>query len=149
MMYDLSSLRVNVLGTEDEVESPESPLKLENLFEFIRINYPKVDRIGIDSVVPLAIAYSDDQVFRAELFRFMMNLKKMGATTVFTTETAYSSNDTSRFGMEDFLADSVTLFRVREEWGRQVKVHKMRGSSHMRNFVDYDISAKGIKVMYK
>jgi KaiC/GvpD/RAD55 family RecA-like ATPase len=73
----------------------------------------------------------------------------MGITVVFTTEIAYSSNDTSRFGMEDFLADSVTLLRMREEWGRQIKVHKMRGSNHVKTFVDYDISSNGLKVLYK
>jgi KaiC/GvpD/RAD55 family RecA-like ATPase len=108
-----------------------------------------VTRLGLDSIVPIAIAYHDEHVFRAELFRFMMSLKKMGITVVFTTEIPLSSNDTSRFGMEDFLADSVTLLRVREEWGRQIKVHKMRGSNHIKNFVDYDISSNGINVMYK
>ncbi len=148
-MFDLSSLRVNALNTADEVESPESPLRFENLLEFIQLNYSDAVRLGLDSVVPLAIAYEDEKVFRAELFRFMVSLKKMGITTVFTTEIPYSSNDTSRFGMEDFLADSVTLFRIREEWGRQVKVHKMRGSNHVKNFVDYDISSEGLKVLYK
>ncbi|MFH1055422.1 MAG: ATPase domain-containing protein [Candidatus Altiarchaeota archaeon] len=149
MMYDLSSLRLNTIGTKDEVGKEESPLRLENLLEFIKINYSDVTRLGLDSIVPLAIAYNDDRIFRAELFRFMMSLKKMGITVVFTTEISYSSNDSSRFGMEDFLADSVTLLRMREEWGRQIKVHKMRGSNHIKNFVDYDISTNGIKVMYK
>jgi circadian clock protein KaiC len=149
VMYDLSSLRVNTLSTSDELESDESPLRLDNILEFIKLNYGDVMRLGLDSIVPLAIAYHDEQVFRSELFRFMISLKKMGITTVFTTETAYSSNDTSRFGMEDFLSDSVTLFRLREEWGRQIKVHKMRGSNHVKNFVDYDISSHGLKVIYK
>jgi KaiC/GvpD/RAD55 family RecA-like ATPase len=149
MIYDMSSLRVNAVETKDEVDSESSPLRLDNLLEFIRLNYSDVDRLGLDSVVPIAIAYHDDHVFRAELFRFMMSLKKMGMTVVFTTELPLSSNDTSRFGMEDFLADSVTLLRVREEWGRQIKVHKMRGSNHTKTFVDYDISPSGIKVIYK
>ncbi|MFH0861514.1 MAG: ATPase domain-containing protein [Candidatus Altiarchaeota archaeon] len=149
MIYDMSSLRLNAVQTSDEIDSNESPLRLDNLLEFIRLNYSDVARLGLDSIVPIAIAYHDEHVFRAELFRFMMSLKQMGITVVFTTEIALSSNDTSRFGMEDFLADSVTLLRVREEWGRQIKVHKIRGSNHMRNFVDYDISSSGIKVMYK
>jgi len=148
-IYDMSSLRVNAVNTKDEVDSDESPLRLDNLLEFIKLNYSDVARLGLDSIVPIAIAYHDEHVFRAELFRFMMSLKKMGITVVFTTEIPLSSNDTSRFGMEDFLADSVTLLRVREEWGRQMKVHKMRGSNHIKNFVDYDISQSGIKVMYK
>jgi circadian clock protein KaiC len=149
MMYDMSSLRVNALNTMDEVEKEESPLRLDNLLEFIRINYSDTQRIGIDSIVPMAIAYSDDRIFRAELFRFMMGLKKMGITVLFTTELPYSSNDTSRFGMEDFIADCVTILRMREDWGRQIKIHKMRGSDHYKNFVDYDISAAGLKVLYK
>jgi KaiC/GvpD/RAD55 family RecA-like ATPase len=148
-IYDMSSLRVNAVNTKDEVDSDESPLRLDNLLEFIKLNYSDVTRLGLDSIVPIAIAYHDDHVFRAELFRFMMSLKKMGITVVFTTEIPYSSTETSRFGMEDFLADSVTVLRVREEWGRQIKVHKMRGSNHVKNFVDYDISPSGLKVIYK
>ncbi len=147
--YDLSSLRVNALNTSDELNSDASPLRLDNLLEFIKLNYSDVELLGLDSVVPIAIAYDSEQVFRAELFRFMMSLKKMGITTVFTTEILYSSNDTSRFGMEDFLADSVTVLRMREEWGRQIKIHKIRGSNHFKNFVDYDISENGVKVLYK
>jgi KaiC/GvpD/RAD55 family RecA-like ATPase len=148
-VYDMSSLRANAINTKDEVDSEESPLRLDNLFEFIKLNYSDVARLGLDSIVPIAIAYPDEHVFRAELFRFMIGLKRMGITVVFTTEISYSSNDTSRFGMEDFLADSVTLMRMREEWGRQIKVHKMRGSNHVRNLVDYEISPSGIKVLYK
>ena len=140
---------MNALNTTDELNSDASPLRLDNLLEFIKLNYADVELLGLDSVVPIAIAYDSEQVFRAELFRFMMSLKKMGITTVFTTEILYSSNDTSRFGMEDFLADSVTVLRMREEWGRQIKVHKMRGSNHYKNFVDYDISNAGVKVLYK
>jgi circadian clock protein KaiC len=148
-VYDMSSLRVNALNTTDELDSNESPLRLNNLLEFIRLNYSDVARLALDSIVPIAIAYQNEHVFRAELFRFMMSLKKMGITVVFTTEIPYSSNETSRFGMEDFLADSVTILRVREEWGRQMKVHKMRGSNHIKNFVDYDISSNGLNVIYK
>jgi len=148
-IYDMSSLRVNTVNTKDEIENEESPMRLQNLLEFIKLNYSDVVRLGLDSIVPIAIAYHDEHVFRAELFRFMISLKKMGITVVFTTEVPYSSNETSRFGMEDFLADSVTILRVREEWGRQIKVHKMRGSNHVKNFVDYDISSNGLKVMYK
>ncbi|MBD3388469.1 MAG: hypothetical protein GF416_05305 [Candidatus Altiarchaeales archaeon] len=148
-LCDMSSLRANVISTQDELESEESPLRLDNLFEFIKINYSDCVRVGLDSIVPLAIAYHDEQIFRSELFRFMMALKKMGATTLFTTEISYASDDISRFGMEDFLSDSVTLLKMTEEWGRQIKVHKMRGSDHVKNFVDYDISSNGLKVMYK
>ena len=147
--YDLSSLRINAVNTLDELESEKSPLRLDNLLEFIRLNYSDVELLALDSIVPIAIAYKNDHVFRAELFRFMMSLKKMGITVLFTTEILYSSEDTSRFGMEDFLADSVTVLRLREEWGRQVKIHKMRGSNHYKNFVDYDISENGLKVLYK
>lgn len=148
-VYDMSSLRVNAINTSDEVDNEDSPLRLKNLLEFIKLNYSDVTRLGLDSIVPIAIAYPDEHIFRAELFRFMMGLKRMGITVLFTTEISYSSNDTSRFGMEDFLADSVTLLRMREEWGRQVKVHKMRGSNHAKNFADYEISANGVNVIYK
>ncbi|MBD3262274.1 MAG: hypothetical protein GF334_11530 [Candidatus Altiarchaeales archaeon] len=148
-MYDLSALRANVLSTKDELSSPESPMRLDNLLEFIELNFQDAKRIAIDSLVPLNMVYEDMKTLRGELFRFTIGLKRLGITTVLTTEIPYSSHDLSRFGMEDFLSDSVTVFRMREEWGRQVKVHKMRGSNHFKDYVDYTISNQGLQVMYK
>jgi len=145
--YDLSGLRHNILSTEDDRSSPESPLLLSNLLEFIEINFSDADRLALDSVVPLNMVYDDLKEFRSELFRFTIGLKNLGFTSLLTTEVPYGSSDLSRFGLEDFLADSVTLLNIQEEWGRRVKVHKMRGSDHVKDYVDYDISASGVKVM--
>jgi KaiC/GvpD/RAD55 family RecA-like ATPase len=129
------------VNTSDELDSSESPLRLNNLLELIKINYSDVTRLGLDSIVPIAIAYQNDHVFRAELFRFMISLKKMGITVVFTTEISYSSNDTSRFGMEDFLADSVKCFHER---GAADKVHKMRGSIRKNRRLRHKLQRSGI-----
>jgi KaiC/GvpD/RAD55 family RecA-like ATPase len=149
MVYDLSSLRKNVLDTVDELESKESPLRFSNLLEFIKINYSDVTRLALDSIVPLNIAYNSFDVFRAELFRFAIGLREMGITSLITTEVPVSSDDLSRFGMEDFIADTVIVFKMTDKWGRQIKVHKMRGSDHSKNFVDYQISSNGLKVFVK
>lgn len=147
LRYDLSALRHNILSTEDERNSPESPMLLGNLLEFIELNFKDVQRLALDSVVPLTMVYPDLNVFRSELFRFANGLKKLGVTTVMTTEIPYSSKEISRYGIEDFLADSVTVLNIQEDWGRKIKVHKMRGSDHIKEYVDYGISDMGIQIM--
>ncbi len=149
MVYDLSALRSNILDTKDELEDENSPLMLSNLLELIKLNYSDATRIAIDSIVPFKIAYENVDVFRAELFRFSIKLRQMGITALMTTEVPIASDDLSRFGIEDFISDSVILLKLREKWGRQLKIHKMRGSDHTKDFVDYQISEDGLKVYLK
>jgi len=147
MMLDIASVR-SLYSSKEELERPDSPVDIQTLISFLKMNDSGIKRIVIDGIMPLSLRYSQVSEFRSELFRLKMALKDMNATSVLTTEILPSSNDVSRFGIEDFLADSVTVLKTLEGKGNLLRIHKQRGSDHIREAVRYDITGKGLKVAY-
>ncbi len=145
--HDLASERGSFSSESELSPSSKNPIIMDNLLKYIRLYFGDCKRIVVDGVVPLNLVCRDLKEFRSNLFRFSMGLRKSGITCVFTTEVPFNSNDTSRFGIEDFVADSVTKLNATDK-GHQLRVHKMRGSDFVRGNVDYSITTQGIKVMF-
>lgn len=146
-LFDISSLR-KMYSSQEEFERKDSPLDINAFIDLLKRNAASAQRIAIDSIVPLSLKYPNINEFRAELFRLRVALKSLKTTSLLTTEILLSSNDTSRFGIEDFLADSVTLLKPTQEEGNFLKIHKIRGSDHLRDPVRYEITPTGIRVSY-
>jgi circadian clock protein KaiC len=146
-LFDLSSLR-KMYTSQEEFERKDSPLDINTFIDLLKRNAASAQRIAIDSLVPLSLKYANINEFRAELFRLKSALKDLKTTSLLTTEILLSSKDISRFGIEDFLADSVTLLKPTEEEGNFLKIHKIRGSDHLRDPVRYEITPTGIRVSY-
>jgi circadian clock protein KaiC len=146
-LFDISSLR-KMYTSQEEFERKDSQLDLNTFIDLLKRNAASAQRIAIDSVVPLSLKYANINEFRAELFRLRVALKGLKTTSLLTTEILLSSKDISRFGIEDFLADSVTLLKPTEEEGNFLRIHKIRGSDHLRDAVRYEITPTGIRVSY-
>jgi circadian clock protein KaiC len=146
-VIDLAALR-KIFTVDEEFDRKDSPLDMEMLIHLLKSNAHGAQRIVVDSIVPFSLRYSDMNQFRAQLFRLRMTLKDLNATSLITTEVLLSSTDVSRFGVEDFLSDSVTVLRMTEDKGNYIKVHKIRGSDHIKEPVRYEITAKGMKVNF-
>ena len=146
-LFDISSLR-KMYTSQEEFERKDSPLDLNTFIDLLKRNAASAQRIAIDSVVPLSLKYANINEFRAELFRLRVALKELKTTSLLTTEILMSSKDISRFGIEDFLADSVTLLKPTEDEGNFLRIHKIRGSDHLRDAVRYEITPTGIRVSY-
>jgi len=146
-LFDISSLR-KMYTSQEEFERKDSPLDINTFIDLLKRNAASAQRIAIDSLVPLSLKYSNINEFRAELFRLRVALKELKTTSLLTTEIPMSSKDISRFGIEDFLADSVTLLKPTEEEGNFLRIHKIRGSDHLRDPVRYEITPTGIRVSY-
>jgi circadian clock protein KaiC len=146
-LFDISSLR-KMYSSQEEFERKDSPLDINTFIDLLKRNAASAQRIAIDSLVPLSLKYSNINEFRAELFRLRVALKELKTTSLLTTEILKSSKDVSRFGIEDFLADSVTLLKPTEEEGNFLRIHKIRGSDHLRDAVRYEITPAGIRVSY-
>jgi circadian clock protein KaiC len=146
-LFDISSLR-KMYTSQEEFERKDSPLDLNTFIDLLKRNAGSTQRIAIDSLVPLSLKYSNINEFRAELFRLRVALKELKATSLLTTEILMSSKDISRFGIEEFLADSVTLLKPTEEEGNFLRIHKLRGSDHLKDAVRYEITPTGIRVSY-
>jgi len=145
--HDLASERGSFSADTELSPSSKNPIIMDNLLKYIRLYFGDAKRLVLDSVVPLNLVCKDLKEFRSNLFRFSMGLRKSGITCIFTTEVPYNSDDTSRFDIEDFVADSVTKL-IATDKGNQLKVHKMRGSDFVRGNVDYNITKDGIKVLF-
>jgi KaiC/GvpD/RAD55 family RecA-like ATPase len=143
-IFDISTLRQKFM-VKEELERHDSLLNVDVVIDLIERNIDGAKRIVIDSIVPFSIKYPDIHMFRASLFRMKEALKSLATTSIITTEIPVSSNDISRFGIEDFLADSVTVLRIQEK-DRQIKIHKLRGSGHYKEFMEYRITDKGIVI---
>lgn len=145
-ILDIATLR-KFFDIDEELQRKDSPLHIGILLDLIKRNCKGTKRVVVDSIVPLSMKYPNIIEFRAQLFRLREHLRNLKATTIFTTEIPISSNDISRFGIEDFLADSVTVLKV-DQVGRKLRIHKLRGSDHEKDFINYQITGKGIYVDY-
>ncbi|MFZ2455550.1 MAG: ATPase domain-containing protein [Candidatus Altiarchaeia archaeon] len=146
-LFDISSLR-KMYTSQEEFERKDSPLDLNTFIDLLKRNAASAQRIAIDSLVPLSLKYANINEFRAEMFRLRAALKGLKTTSLLTTEILMSSKDISRFGIEDFLADSVTLLKPTEAEGNFLRIHKIRGSDHLKDAVRYEITPTGIRVSY-
>lgn len=93
----------------------------------------KAKRCVIDGIGSLFLRYRDTSLVRRELSRIIGALRDLDVTTVITAERVRDEDAVSRFGVEDFVADSVVgLFNTESgrQRERQIEVIKLRGGSH-------------------
>jgi circadian clock protein KaiC len=92
-------------------------------------------RVAIDSIGALIEQFNDVGAARRALLQLGSELQSLGVTTMMTAERADDYGPVSRFGFEEFLADSVVILRNAlevEKRRRTIEVLKMRGGSHLR-----------------
>jgi circadian clock protein KaiC len=109
----------------------------------------KAKRVVIDSVAALFLRYNDQTVVRRELFKIIDVLRRLNVTTIITAERVRDEDATSRFGVEDFVVDSViSLYNtpVGRERERQIEITKQRGASYQSGKHPFLISSSGITV---
>ncbi len=108
-------------------------------------------RVSLDSLNALFVKYPDRGILRAELFRIVASLKKLGVTVVFTGERDADYGDTTRFGIEEFVADNAVILRnvlINERRRRTVEILKFRGAPYHRGEYPFTITnGEGIIVI--
>ncbi len=106
-------------------------------------------RIVIDSVAALFLRYKDQAIVRRELFKIIDILRRLGVTTVITAERVRDEDSSSRFGVEDFVADSVVFLyntSVGRERERQIEIVKLRGAGYQTGRHPFLIGGGGLTV---
>jgi len=112
-------------------------------------------RVVIDSLSALTMPLEDDFERKKEIFRINELLKELECTTILTSEIPSeaagqeTSSMFSRFGIEEFLCDSVIVLHYAGLGGeddRAVRVVKMRRSNHTKNILPMKIAQGGVKV---
>ena len=107
-------------------------------------------RVTLDSLNALFIQFADKGLLRAELFRIVSRLKRMGTTVLFTGERVEDYGEVSRHGIEEFVADNVIILRnvlADERRRRTIEILKFRGARHERGEVPFTITRDGIVVI--
>ncbi len=113
----------------------------------------KATRVVIDSTSVLGMALDNEFEVRKQLYALASQLKRVGCTSVLTSEIVdVSSNKSSRFGVEEFVADSVITMHYittpsRNKIQRAMRIVKMRRTLIPHNQIPIKITSKGIKVL--
>ena len=101
------------------------------------------ERLVLDSLNAVLSLHEDAGIARQLLRSLISDLRGMGLTVVLTVETPGDPGGAlSRYGIEEFVADSVVLLRnVREGTFRRrtVEVLKMRGAMHHKGDVPFTV----------
>ncbi len=101
-----------------------------------------VSLVGIDGIAPLTLYYDDDRRIRNAIFDLSQSLKSYGVTTVFTSE---EIEGRSRYGVEEFVSDSVIRL-IYTGRSRRLQVLKTRGSGFIGGLHGFEITNDGLQV---
>lgn len=104
-------------------------------------------RIAIDTFELIFNDIHDENIFRQELLRLILWLKKLELTAVFTAE---SRNSKLHSGIEEFITDCVIILKhemVDNIYTRRFHILKYRGSRHGTNEYPFLINQSGISVL--
>lgn len=133
------------------------PTSIKKLGELILDLIERVDakRFVLDSLSVASMGWeetADVSKIRREVFELMIALKKHGVTSLLITEIPESENKAlSKFGFEEFVADSVIILHYLEYAAagtpRSLMIRKMRRTTHKTDIFPIEIGKDGIKVL--
>jgi KaiC/GvpD/RAD55 family RecA-like ATPase len=109
----------------------------------------KAKRIVIDSVSLLGLSIENLSQIRKRILSITNTIKRAGCTAIMVSEIPHEQKAISRFGVEEFVADSVVILNYMDTGGnfnRSLMVRKMRRTNHGKDIYPYTISSKGITV---
>lgn len=122
----------------------------------LKIEYRKMrlpflpDRIAIDSLSALSIAFEDEEYYRKYIRELFESLEETNSVNFVITETEQNPKVYSRTGVEEFLADGVmVLYNLKKNGKREnaLEILKLRSSKHIKNMVSYNIGPQGIELL--
>lgn len=102
-------------------------------------------RVSIDSLGAVFSQFENSHIIRRELFSLTRNIKEMGVTAVMTMERMEDYGSIGRFGVEEFVADNVIIFRnilAAEKRRRTIEILKYRGTNHQKGEYPFTINAE-------
>ena len=121
------------------------------------INTAGVKRVVIDSIMPIALYFKDDDERKKGFLKFIDNVRKWGTTTfIISEDTSVSSEDelpNTTYGIESFTDGWINVSYMidpkKKERVRRVEVLKMKGIKHSTKHYPAQLSDKGFKILVK
>ena len=129
------------------------PAQVNNLGTVIisELENLKAKRLVIDAISVMELTIDDRSQIRKRILNLINAIKRKNhCTTLLVSEIAAEETKAlSRFGVEEFVVDSVILLNylgIGEEYNRSLMVRKMRRTNHGKDVYPFDITSKGIGV---
>ncbi|HKZ45599.1 MAG TPA: ATPase domain-containing protein [archaeon] len=117
---------------------------------FKRIKEINATRFVLDSITLLGFYMEGTEKLRDKIFMLLQRLKKFGVTTLIIGEIPEDTKTLSRFGFEEFVADSVIVLHYLEYSAggtpRSLAIRKMRRTNHGTDIYPFEVTGKGIVV---
>jgi KaiC/GvpD/RAD55 family RecA-like ATPase len=148
ILVDVGKIRRKLRKEDDIKKGIVGFAKLQNFLEnFLKSTQAK--RLVLDSITAAGLFYKENEILRQELFAFTSFLQNMEITSLLITESMNEAGDVTRYGVEQFIADSfinLGLERVSGELRRSITIRKMRFTKHDTSVHPLLITNNGIVI---
>jgi KaiC/GvpD/RAD55 family RecA-like ATPase len=128
------------------------PAQVNNLGSVIidEIKNLKAKRLVIDSTSLIGLNIQEPSQIRKMLLNIVNIIKRTGCVALLISEIPEDMKSLSRFGVEEFVVDSVIILNYLEyasgELNRSLIIRKMRRTNHGKDIYPMEISNKGLAV---
>jgi len=127
------------------------PYRISDVMDILESTIREIGatRVVIDSISALGLYVKDRAELRRMIFDIAATLRRLECTPILVSEMVYGNPGISRYGVEEFVADSVIVLyyeRVHSAFTRAIQVWKLRSSAHSEKLHPYTITDKGIVV---
>ena len=109
-------------------------------------------RLVLDSISAVLSRFTNESVVRSAIWSICDELSFMGITTLITVETKGEESASSKFGVEEFVADGVIHLAMelgQQQIIRTISIKKMRGVGYRSGRVEFDITSRGFEIYPK
>jgi circadian clock protein KaiC len=130
----------------------EEPYNLEQISKVIEnaVYEYRAKRLVIDSTSVFGLSLETAHEVRMKLFDLIRLLKRLGVTSLVTSEILEDSHGLSRFGVEEFIADGVVVVSydiLGETVERTLLVRKMRSTTPADGAFSLEFGKSGIQIL--
>jgi len=121
------------------------------------INSSGAKRVVIDSIMPLALYFPNDEERKKGFLKLIDNIRKWGTTTLIVSEdTPATTHDVlpdTKYGIETFTDGWIHIYYMfsqkTQERSRAVEVLKMKGIAHSTKIYPAKVGKAGFTIMVK
>jgi len=165
LLFNMSGYKWDILKAEKEQKLLFLDYPVYEIDQFLQqhgaiheiINTAGVKRVVIDSIMPIALFFQNEQERKKGFLKFVENVRKWGATTLIVSEdTTVSNLDTlpnTTYGIESFTDGWINIYYKtdpkKNERVRLIEVIKMKGVHHSLKAYPAIITDEGFKVLVK
>lgn len=139
------------IPSEEEFSLPATGFDLDKLLLEIMRASKRIGtkRVVIDSIPSLGFNFRDHREIRDSILKLSYILMKIGATAILTSEIQENKNQFGRYGVEEYVVDSVIVLSYQglgTQSNRTLHIRKMRATKHSERIHAIEITGKGIQI---